>query len=268
VARRKRIVTNEAGVVHMDDGSAPIVQPIATGGRVEPVAEPHSPTLVPGRFSPAPAATWYGVYPAVVSDNRDPSGVGRVRIALPWASGAESWARVATLMAGKNRGSWFMPDVNDEVLVAFEGGDPGRPYVLGALWNGQDRPPETMDAAGSNNVKTLRSRNGIKITLHDSDGHERMVLETPQGQRVTLQDGPAVVEIRDATGNRIRLDSSGITVEAAANVKVSATRADLNVGTLQVNAGLAQFSGMVKCDALVTNSVVSASYTPGAGNVW
>src|SRR5688572_3781263 len=105
-------------------------------------ADPRLPTGLGGR--------WYGVYPALVTNIKDPDGQGRVKVSLPWSpdtAGAryEAWARVATLMGGNNRGSWFVPDVNDEVLVGFEGGAAHRPYVLGGLWNGQDKPPESMD---------------------------------------------------------------------------------------------------------------------------
>ena len=99
------------------------------------------------RAATGPGGLFYGVYPATVSDVSDPENQGRVRVRLPWSpdpggSGYEVWARLATLMAGDGRGSWFIPDVNDEVLVAFEGGSPRRPYVVGALWNGRDAPPE------------------------------------------------------------------------------------------------------------------------------
>src|SRR5262249_54853035 len=104
-----------------------------------------------------------------------PPGQGRVRIRLPWSPDAsgksyEAWARLATFMAGNNRGGWFIPDVQDEVLVAFEAGDTRHPYVLGGLWNGSDTPPESMDGAGKNNKKTLRSRNAVVVTLDDADG--------------------------------------------------------------------------------------------------
>ena len=94
---------------------------------------------------------WYGVYPALVVDIADPDGQGRVKVTLPWSPDAggsryEAWARLATLMAGNNRGSWFIPDVDDEVLVAFEGGDPRRPYVVGGLWNGRTGRPSRWTA--------------------------------------------------------------------------------------------------------------------------
>ena len=216
---------------------------------------------------------WYGVFPALVSDVKDPDGRGRVKVTLPWspdAGGAqyEAWARLATLMGGNNRGSWFIPDVDDEVLVVFEGGDPRRPYVVGGLWNGKDAPPETMDGAGNNYLKVLRSRNGVKITLDDRDGQERMVLETPGGQRVTLKDGPGSVEIVDSNGNSVKLETSGITITASAKVTVNATQVAVSAAQVSVDAAMSKFSGVVQADTVICNSIISASYTPGAGNIW
>jgi uncharacterized protein involved in type VI secretion and phage assembly len=216
---------------------------------------------------------WYGVYPALVSDIKDPDKQGRVKVTLPWSpdtDGAryEAWARLATLMGGSKRGTWLIPDVQDEVLVVFEGGDPRRPYVIGGLWNGKDAPPESMDGAGRNNTKVIRSRNGVKITLDDTDGQENLILETPAGQKLTLHDGPGSVEIVDTNGNSIKLESSGITVKAAAKVTVNASTAEVSASMLTVNAGMSKFSGVVKADTVICNSIVSASYTPGAGNIW
>ena len=214
----------------------------------------------------------YGVYPALVADINDPDGQGRVKIRLPWlpddGGGYTVWARIATLMAGADRGSWFIPDVDDEVLVAFEAGDPRRPYVVGALWNGQDAPPETMDGAGNNFIKSITSRNGVKITLDDNDGQEKMILETPGGQKITMQDGPGKVEIVDSNGNSITLESSGISVVASAKVTVRASTVEVNASMVTVNAAMSKFSGVVQCDTLISNSVISATYSPGAGNIW
>lgn len=216
---------------------------------------------------------WYGVFPALVTDIKDPDGIGRVKVALPWSpdpKGAryEAWARVATMMAGSSRGSWFIPDVDDEVLIAFEAGNPARPYVIGGLWNGSDSPPETMDGAGQNNKKVLKSRNGVTVTLDDQSGQEKLILETPGGQTITLQDGPGSIAIEDANGNSIKLETSGITVTASAKVTVNAPKVDISAGMVSVDAGMSKFSGVVKADTVITNSVVSSSYTPGAGNIW
>lgn len=217
---------------------------------------------------------FYGAYPGVVTDIADPDGQGRVKVSLPWCPDPDgdqytAWARLATLMAGNNRGSWFIPDVDDEVLVVFAGGDPRYPFVVGAMWNGRDTPPHSMDGAGRNYVKKLRSRNGVQITLDDTDGQEKLVLETPGGQRMTLKDGPGAVEIVDSNGNAIKLEASGITITASAKITVNAgATVDVTASMVNVSAAMSKFSGVVQCDTLITNSVVSASYTPGAGNVW
>ena len=219
------------------------------------------------------SARWFGIYPGLVSDIKDPNGNGRVKVKLPWCPDTgsdhyETWARVATMMGGNNRGSWFIPDVDDEVLLAFEAGDPRRPYVLGGLWNGSDSPPESMDGGGQNNKKVLRSRNGVKITLDDSSGQEKFIVETPGAQRITLQDGPGSVEIVDSNGNSVKLQSSGVTVNASAKVTVSASTVEVSASMVTVNAGMSKFSGVVQADTVICNSIVSASYTPGAGNIW
>jgi uncharacterized protein involved in type VI secretion and phage assembly len=216
---------------------------------------------------------WYGVYPALVTDIKDPDGQGRVKVALPWSpdtdgSRYEAWARLTTLMGGNNRGSWFIPDVNDEVLIVFEGGDPRRPYVIGGLWNGSDTPPDSMDGAGKNFRKVLRSRNGVKVTLDDTDGQEKLILETPGGQKITMKDGPGAVEVVDGNGNSVKLETSGITVTASAKVTINASQVEISAAMVTVNAGMSKFSGVVQADTVISNSVVSASYTPGAGNIW
>lgn len=221
----------------------------------------------------APSARWFGVYPALVKDISDPDGQGRVKVSLPWApdldgGGYEAWARLGTMMGGSNRGTWFVPDKDDEVVVGFEGGDPRRPYVLGGLWNGSDSPPESMDGAGNNYKKVIRSRNGVKITLDDTDGQEQLKIETPGGCDVTLKDGPGSVTIEDSNGNSIKLESAGVTVTASAKVTVNASTAEISASMLTVNAGMSKFSGVVQADTVITNSVVSSSYTPGAGNIW
>jgi uncharacterized protein involved in type VI secretion and phage assembly len=216
----------------------------------------------------------FGAYPALVTDIKDPDGQGRVKVMLPWspdpADGSyQVWARMSTMMAGRNRGSWYIPDPDDEVLLVFEGGDPRRPFVVGMLWNGKDQPPETMDGAGNNYRKTICSRKGVKIVIDDTDGSESITLLTPAGQTVKLLDSPASVEIQDSNGNDIRTDASGVTVRASADVNVQAS-GTLTVSAISVTINSAQstFSGVVNANAFITPSIVGASYTPGAGNIW
>jgi uncharacterized protein involved in type VI secretion and phage assembly len=213
-----------------------------------------------------------GVFPAIVIDNADPENSGRVKVRVPRAGAAgeadhELWARIATLMAGNNRGTWFIPDVNDEVLVAFEGGDARRCFVIGALWSSTNPPPATMEA--DNNQKLLRSRSGIKITLDDQSGQESFLIETPGGQKITLKDDASAIEITDSSGGAVKLEQGTITVKASGKVIISADASvEVNAEIVNVNSGISRFNGTLQCDTLVSNSVISASYSPGAGNIW
>jgi uncharacterized protein involved in type VI secretion and phage assembly len=230
-------------------------------------------TLIDARLTHGLGGRWYGVFPATVTDIKDPDGIGRVKVTLPWSADTgsdryEAWARVATLMGGNNRGSWFVPDKDDEVLVSFEAGDVRRPFVLGGLWNGEDAPPQTMDGAGKNDLKVLCSRNGVKVTLDDTDGQEKFIVETPGGQKITMKDGPGSVEIVDSNGNSMKMESSGVTITASAKVTVNASQVAVSAGMVTVDAGMSKFSGVVQCDTLISNTVISSTYTPGAGNIW
>jgi uncharacterized protein involved in type VI secretion and phage assembly len=213
---------------------------------------------------------FYGVHVGIVVDVQDPEHQGRVRVRLPWAVDGdrryEAWARVATLMAGAGRGSWFIPDVDDEVLLAFEAGDPHRPYVLGSLWNGKDQPPEQMGAG--NDVRTIRTRSGVTIRMSDAPRNAALTLETPGGQQIVLSDEPDTIVVSDANGNQVVVRPQGIEVTAATTVAVKAPRVELAAGMVTVDAGMSRFSGVVQADTVITNTVVAATYTPGAGNVW
>ena len=181
------------------------------------------------------------VYSGVVVTSRDPRGLGRVKVSLPVFE-EERWARRASPAAGDRRGAWFVPDPGDEVLVAFEGGDARRPVVVGALWNGNARPPESNP--------------------------ERAVLKTKHGATIVVDDGSGAIEVSDPNGNESRLTPASVVVTCAAKLTVSASQVEVNAGLVEVNTGMATFSGVVKCDSLITNSVVSSSYTPGVGNIW
>lgn len=226
-------------------------------------------------FDSAPPAgrggPFYGVYPAEVVDVQDPDGMGRVRVRLPWLQDSggdnyESWARLATFMAGADRGSWFIPEPDDEVLVAFQAGDPRHPFVVGALWNGVDNPPETMDS--NNNIRSITSRSGIKVTFDDTLGQVAFTIATPGGHTIECLDASTTITISDASGNSIKLEPSGITMNTSGTFSVTASTVDISASMVNVNAGMSQFSGVVKSDTNITNATVSTSYTPGAGNIW
>lgn len=188
----------------------------------------------------------HSVVVGVVTNNQDPDGMARVKIKFPWlADGAESnWARIAMPMAGKERGMFFLPEVNDEVIVAFEHGDLNRPYVLGALWNGVDKPPET-NQDGKNNIRKIRSRSGHEIIFSDDDvaRKENIEIHTKAGHKILLDDssGQEKIEITDKTGsNTIKMDSvqNAISIESAMKMNIKSQMLEIEAqGMMTLKAG-------------------------------
>jgi uncharacterized protein involved in type VI secretion and phage assembly len=166
----------------------------------------------------------YGVVIGIVTNNNDPQKMGRVKIKFPWreSSDESNWTRIATAMAGKDRGTYFLPEVGDEVLVSFEHGNIQHPYVIGALWNGQDKPPET-NKNGKNDIRTIKSRSGHKIIFNDEQGKESLEIETKSGQKIVLDDsaGKEKVEITDKNGNKILIESAQNAMNISSKMKIS-----------------------------------------------
>jgi type VI secretion system secreted protein VgrG len=133
---------------------------------------------------------WYGVVPARVVEHNDPKKMGRLKVRYFWQEdGTAHWARMITLHAGGNRGFMFMPEVGDEVAVAFEDGDPERPYILGCVWNGVDMAPRHEFWGGDiapNDVKRIVTKSGNHIQMVDKPGKESIVIGTPNSIRVAL----------------------------------------------------------------------------------
>lgn len=190
-----------------------------------------------------------GVAAGIVTNNRDPDGQGRVKIKFPWLSddNETDWVRIATLMAGGERGSFFLPEVGDEVLVAFEHGDINHPYVIGALWNGVAKPPET-NSDGRNNIRKITSRSGHEIIFNDDGSamQEKIEIHTNSGHKIVLDDsvGQEKIEIIDKTGsNKISIDSvqNSINIESALQLNIKATIVEIEATaslTLKSNAVL------------------------------
>ena len=179
-----------------------------------------------------------GVAVAVVRENKDNTGMARVKVSYPWhESGQQSyWARVVAPMAGKQRGIYFLPEVGDEVLVAFDRGDVRFPYVIGALWNGVDKAA-LDNSDGKNDVRQIRTRKGHKLTF--DDGSKGLVqLELNDGRRLTFKDD--LVELVDGQGNTLafKSDSGEVTLEAKSKLILKATQVLVDAsGTAEVKAG-------------------------------
>ena len=230
--------------------------------------------LTPPPRSASEETRLFGVYSAIVVDIKDPDAQGRVKVQLPSLPGSKGdngyslWARLCTLMAGNSSGTWFVPNVNDEVLVTFEAGDPSSPFVIGALWNGIDRPPETMDPDGKNERRTLRSRNGVKITFEDQGGLGMLTLETPGGNLVQIKDEPSEITLRHSSGAQILITDASVAITSNGSVSVNASEVKLAAGSVKFDSGKVEVSGQIICDTMSAKSVKSESYTPGAGNIW
>jgi uncharacterized protein involved in type VI secretion and phage assembly len=189
-----------------------------------------------------------GVAVAVVCENKDDSGQGRVRVSYPWHSTPHQsyWARIATPMAGKDRGIYFLPEVDDEVLVAFERGDVRFPYVLGSLWNGKDPAPQN-NASGKNDIRVVKTRKGHQLTF--DDGTKGLVrLELNDGKKLEIDDDG--IKIDDGSGNSVLIESrsGSISITAATKLSLSAPTVEIKAsaqGTVEGGGMLTLKGGIV-----------------------
>jgi len=184
-----------------------------------------------------PQDRWEGVVTALVTNTDDPKDWGRVKVKFPWMTeAAESdWARVVGIGGGKEAGFFVMPEVDDEVLVAFAHGDFSQPFILGGLWNGQYAIPPEGAGADSNEkplVRVWRSRSGHKIAMYDNkDNHVEMV--TAAGHHIDLDDANRKITVTSKDGLSITLDdrSKKITIKSSKEVEIKAD------GDLKIQAG-------------------------------
>lgn len=168
-----------------------------------------------------------GVAVAIVVDNFDPDGLCRVRVCYPWYGDNHKsyWARLAMPMAGNDRGSVFIPENGDEVVVAFEREDVRFPYVLGALWNGRDKPPE-KNSDRKNDKRIIKSRKGHYLLFDDG---------TPGVLELSLEDGKKVVFkddsvcLQDDRGNHFKIDSNSGSIEINATGKLTIKAATIAI---------------------------------------
>jgi uncharacterized protein involved in type VI secretion and phage assembly len=171
----------------------------------------------------------YGVVVGMVTNNQDPDKLGRVKVRFPWLGDSDesAWARLATPMAGNQRGLYFLPEVDDEVLVVFEHGDLRFPYILGGLWGGKDKPP-IDNSDGKNNIRLIRSRSGHTIRLNDTDGQETIeIIDKTQKNKITINTAKNTISIiadKDITlsapKGKITLEAKELELKSSASTKI------------------------------------------------
>ena len=187
-----------------------------------------------------------GIVIGIVSSLEDDLGLGRVKVTFPHLGGSEStWARLASLMAGAQRGVFFRPEKGDEVLVAFEHGDPRRPYILGSLWSQTDLPPADDGKKEQNNWRFIRSRSGHVVLLDDTPGKERIALIDKDGQRQIIIDsaGGGKIQVICQSGNvevqapkgQVTITAPDITVHAENTLTLKSEGTVSIQGTTAVN---------------------------------
>ena len=211
----------------------------------------------------------HGVYVGIVTNNKDPENLSRVKVKIPVLDNENEldWARVATLMAGKDRGSLFIPEVGDEVLVAFHMGDIREPIVIGSLWSKKAAPPDGKDE--KNNLRKITSRSKHEIILNDTDGDGKVTLKTAAGHQLEMSEKSDTIQLKDKSKqNTITIKGSGeievksgttkivinnkgdVAIESAKSVKLTSTQVAVEAkATLDLKAAAAL---NLKSDGVIT----------------
>jgi phage baseplate assembly protein gpV len=198
-----------------------------------------------------------GAQLAIVVDNKDgPDNPGyRVKVKLPWLSEQEStfWARIAVPMGGPGRGTYVLPEIDDQVLVVFEHGDVHRPIIIGGLWSKQQEPVEN-NQSGKNNTKLIKSRSGHRIIFDDKQGAENItIVDSTRRNKIVL----------DSIHEVVKIESDGeIEVKAKTNVILHANVLRVGSSDGVTGKGASLFAHAAKMFSLKA----SRGITIGGGN--
>lgn len=188
----------------------------------------------------------YGVAAGEVVENIDSTGQGRVKVSLPWLPNSQPWCRVAVPMAGRDRGAYFIPQVGDEVLVAFSHGDIREPYVIGNLWNGRDTPP-TQVPTDAVNKRIIRTPAGHEIELDDAA--QSITITSSTDHKVTIE--PQKIEIAMAGDTaKVSLSSGGeVAIEATTTLKLKAKKISIEGAAIDIQGDVSTtIDGGQLCD--------------------
>jgi type VI secretion system secreted protein VgrG len=176
-----------------------------------------------------------GVVTAIVVDNNDPDKRGRIKVRFHWQEDVTSWVRMSSPHAGGKRGMLFWPEIGDEVVVAFEEGDPERPIVIGSIWNERDQALRTPYRKSSdieqNEVKRIVTRSGNTISVVDTAGKEVVEIETPNARCwVQLSNDPGAPDPKKTPGADITTSSvPRITLHSEGNIVLDAPNGDVSI---------------------------------------
>jgi uncharacterized protein involved in type VI secretion and phage assembly len=210
------------------------------------------------------AAPVYGVTLGIVTDIDDTKNLGRVKLRFPWLSNRveSAWARIAVPWGGQRRGSYLLPEVDDEVLVAFRHGDLGYPYVLGFVWSEKDPPPEETPRL---NRRELRSKRDSRLVFDDTQGRESVTMRTRNGFQVTVDEGAKQVRISESTSQlEIKVTSGREGQPGAISIKADSGDIRLSASTGKVSIEGSSVDVKATGQLLLKGSTVQIN-PPGGG---
>lgn len=201
----------------------------------------------------------------IVTNNQDPKGLSRVKVKFPTLTEEHEsyWARVVSTGAGSGRGTDWLPEINDEVLVGFEHGDIHRPYIIGAVWNGKDAPPTSVNdsvVGGRVRLRTLKTRVGHQLQFVDEDkaiSNTGVYIETKGGHKISVNDTKKFIEIETSGGQKILINDLTGTISIKANATIS------NTATASISSTASSISSTAGV-TMSMNSLGAMSMTAGA----
>lgn len=202
------------------------------GRSAQRIVEPKANGLLPGV-----SGLQLGLVTALEGD---PDGENRIQVRIPLIDPSEEgiWARVATLDAGDTRGTFFLPEIGDEVVLGFFNDDPRNPVVLGMM--NSSAKPAPVTASDDNHEKGIVTRSEMKVMFNDDK--KTITIETPNGNMMNLSDEDGAIVLADENGNSIMLNADGVTIESAADVNIKAS-GDVNIeGSNIATAAAAQLT--------------------------
>jgi uncharacterized protein involved in type VI secretion and phage assembly len=207
----------------------------------------------------------YGVTLGVVTDINDTKNLGRVKLRFPWLSNRveSAWARIAAPWGGQRRGSYLLPEVDDEVLVAFRHGDLAYPYVLGFVWSEKDPPPEETPLR---NRRELRSKRGNLLVFDDTKGKESLTMRSPNGFQVTVDEGARQVRISDST-DQLEIAVTAGKEGQAGRISITAKTGDIRIGAQAGKVSVEGQSVDVKATGQLLLKGATVQINPPGGGV-
>ena len=181
--------------------------------------------------------------PAVVVDNKDPENLGRVKLKFPWNNSETSWVKIAVPMAGNDRGLFFLPEINDEVIVAYLYGDPSCPVVIGFLWNSKDKPPQSDPS-----IREIKTTSGHKISLDDKEekieisnkGGDKIIIE--KDKKIKIKTGDSELQI-DGSQNEVKITGNISVKIIGTNIQIKGTNIEIKAdATLTLKGGIVRIN--------------------------